>query len=559
MVMGRWLRACSFAGAGLTGSLGGCTGFDPADGPKPLAVETRHRPAPVRPAATRPPVAPRPEVTPVSWQQPGQPPRPVETPKLEVPARVPGADATLPDLPLDTPLTRPARLRAIEELFPDIADLRPDPVIDPTPDRPGVAVDQLIELAKKNSPLIAQAVADVEAAYGRWVQAGLYPNPTVGLQGDSIANLGSKGQLGYYFSQPIVTGGKLTIARSVAFFDYAIARVKLRRAEVDLTRQVRADYYAALVAAESVRLQRVASEFTHRVYLRQVASVRVGTALPFEAAALRAIYGQSEIALVQARNRYVSAWKQMAATLNAPDLPPGPLAGVVDQPAPRYHFAALRELMLARHTDLAVVSQQVAQAEYAVTQARRKVVPDVTYYNYFEHDNFVSSFQWGGQVGVTFPVFDRNQGNITAAKAQLMRLDREGERVRNDLSRQLADAYERYDTGREQLALYRDRILPDLVRAFRGVHRQYETEPDKVNYNDIVTAQQNLTTQLGNYLTALNQQWQATADLAGIVQADRLEELVIDPAGGGPDSWPQAGPQRAPAALPAPAPVPPKN
>jgi len=40
--------------------------------------------------------------------------------------------------------------------------------------------------------------------------------------------------------------------------------------------------------------------------------------------------------------------------------------------------------------------------------------------------------------------------------------------------------------------VYRERILPNLAKACRGVYQRYQVEPDKVNYNDIVTAQRTL-------------------------------------------------------------------
>jgi len=86
--------------------------------------------------------------------------------------------------------------------------------------------------------------------------------------------------------------------------------------------------------------------------------------------------------------------------------------------------------------------------------------------------------------------------------------------------------------------LYRDLILPDLVRAFRGIYRRFQVEPDKVNYNDIVTAQQNFATQLNNYLQALQQQWQAVADLTANVQAEDPYKLSEGLDTALPDDWP---------------------
>ena len=58
------------------------------------------------------------------------------------------------------------------------------------------------------------------------------------------------------------------------------------------------------------------------------------------------------------------------------------------------------------------------------------------------------------------------------------------------------------------------------------------------------------------YLQALQQQWQALADLGGIVQADDPLQLPTDPDGATPDTWPDAAPWQAPPArLPMPNPV----
>ena len=524
-------RGVTVAGAGLVAGLSGCLTTTPDDYPMPPSLGVRYQPlAPALP--TSPGVE---TVVRCAQAEPATPPA------IRVPAGLPGEHAAIPDVPPDTPATRAERIRLLDQLFPELPALGPDPMVDAVPGGRAATLDDLHVYARRNSPLLAQASAEVENARGLWIQAGLYPNPTAGFQGDAMANLGSAGQVGGFFNQTIITGGKLRLARAVAHYDFENARLRLHKASADLARQVRADYYAALVAAEAVRVARLVNGFTEEVYRRQVSMVKGGQAAPYEAAALRAVVGQVRAGLIQARTRYSSAWKQLAATLNAPDLPPAPLAGRVDEAAPRLRFDALRDRVFAVHTDLAVARNQIAQAEATLVVERRRPLPNLENNVYFQEDSQVNSFQLGVQVGVVVPVWNRNQGAIIAAKATVFRLARETERVRNDLQRQLADAYERYESARQQLAMYREEILPDLVRAFRGVYRRYEVEPDKVNYNDIVTAQQNLTMRLTDYLTLLNQQWLAASDLAGVVQALDLGELLKDPDPAGPDGWPETG------------------
>jgi len=503
-------------------------------------------------------------VSPVTWLRPGETPtqeqpQPLPQPKknpepakpLDVPPGLPGAETPRIVLPPDAPPTRAERLKIIDMLFPESPPLTPDPVVDGLPGVKAVSLEELLDFARKNSPEIAQAAADVADAHGRWIQAGLYPNPTVGFQGDQIADYGPFGQFGGFFNQSIVTGGKLKIARSVAYFDYVIAQAHLRRAEVEVAHRVRLNYYAALVAAENVRIARLVVAFTDEVYRRQVALVKGGTAAPFEASALLAIASQAELSLIQSRNRYTSAWKQLAASINARDMSPAPLLGRVEENLPRYRYEALRDQMLANHTDIAVARNSVTQAERTITREQARNIPDLQNQFYFEKDTQAASlgapsFQFGAQIGVTVPLFNRNQGAIMSARAMFARANAEVPRVQNVLVQQLADAFERYETARAQSALYRERILPNLVSAFRGVYQRYQVEPDKVNYNDIVTAQQNLAIQMANYLQALQMLWQAQADLLGSVQVVNPNELALPVDPQVPDSWPDATPRTMP-------------
>jgi len=482
-------------------------------------------------------------VIPASATQPANPPDKKHT--IDIPTGLPGGAATLPRLPIgDTPANKALRHKLVAELFPKMPELGPEPLVDGQPGEHRVTLEELIEYAKRNSPILAQAAASVEVARGQWLQAGLYPNPTVGYQSDQMASLGTAGQQGGFFNQTIITGGKLKLARSVAFYDFANAKLRFRLAEVNLTRQVRTDYYATLVAAENVRISRLIAIFSDEMYHRELDRVKDVTPA-FEGAAVRAVAGQSRVALIQARNRYIGSWKRLATTLNAPDMAPVPLIGQVDDDVPDYIYDGLVERLLAVHTDLAAVRNQISQAEATLALERRRPIPDIGNNLYFEQDTQLNSFQMGVQVGVQVPVWNRNQGAIMTATAHLARLNRESERVRNDLIRQLADAFERYQIARQQIALYRADILPNLVRAYRGVQELYQREGDtKVNYNDLVTAQQNLATRLNDYLNLLNQQWQAMADIAGIVQADRLEDLLREPDQPVTNSWPDVTPRK---------------
>lgn len=450
---------------------------------------------------------------------------------VQIPAALPGAEAVLPNLPPDTPATRPARDEAIDKLFPPLPPLGEEPV--PALSDSGLSLNALIDQARQNSPVIQQAIAEIERNRGQWVQAGLYPNPTIGFQADQIADFGPYGQFGGYVSQNIVTGGKLRIARGVAWYDLLNARLRLRWQEVELARQVRNDYYAVIIATESLRITRLICELADSLYAQQLAALRVGQTTAHDASAARALAGQARISHRQAQNRAQAAWRQLAATINNPEMTPTPLAGRIDAAIPRFRYDALQARLLAEHTNLSIARNELAQAQETVLLEQRRVIPDVQNYFYLQRDTLAASqnapsVQVGMQIGVTVPVFNRNQGAISAATATVVDKTRNVETVRNQLLRTLAECYERYENGRQQVALYRDVILPNLARAFRGTAARYQVEPDKVSYWDIVNAYLNFAGQMGNYLQALQTQWQAVADVTAAVQGDDPYQLADD-------------------------------
>jgi cobalt-zinc-cadmium efflux system outer membrane protein len=134
--------------------------------------------------------------------------------------------------------------------------------------------------------------------------------------------------------------------------------------------------------------------------------------------------------------------------------------------------------------------------------------------------------QVDAQLGVALPLFDRNQGNILQAEAQLARANREVARVENDLSQRLAEAFERYRNQQTQVLFYRDSILPNQVRVYRALYERYHTEPAKVQYSDLVVTQQTLAQALTTYVQSLTAQWQAVVDLGALLQTDDLYQLA---------------------------------
>jgi cobalt-zinc-cadmium efflux system outer membrane protein len=462
--------------------------------------------------------------------------------RLTIPPGLPGASAPPISLPPLTPENEAKRREAIANLYPRLDSLGIDPQAQPGPDGQPLSLADLQRLAMSNSPLLRQAAASVEAARGAAIQAGAYPNPTIGYEQDTIYTAGGPAYVGGFFDQKIITGSKLQLARAAATMDLKNAELALRRAETDLMAKVRGGYYAVLVAQENERVSRDLARFTADIYQIQVDQVaKGGIAAPYEPLQLRALAVQARAAQVTARNRYTSAWKQLVAALGLPGMPPTQLAGRIDAAMPVFDHDFVLKYALQRHTDVLTAENAFLKAQFNLKLARQTAVPDVNVRVMLQKDTTGAPFNVDPSVQVycPLPVWDRNQGGIIQAQGNLANSSEESHRVRSDLTTRLADAFERYDTNRLLLVYYRDQILPDLVRAYRGIYQRYQTEvpaggglpgalapPAAVTnapqFADVVVAEQTLATAVTTYVTTLGQAWQAVVDVADVLQTDDI-------------------------------------
>lgn len=447
---------------------------------------------------------------------------------FELPKGLPGSDSPairpLNNPPNATPAEREKAMQAAYPALPPLAALIPakgEPL----------TLSALQEMATKSNPALRRVQADADAAYGAMIQSGLYPNPVVGYQVDQVQPwlkpTGNAGQQGAFASQLIKTFGKLGLAQQVAGYDYLNALVAVRRMQMDVTAQIRTTYFAMLVAQQSVEINRALVALADEVYLLQRKQVLGGEAAGYEPLQLYTQAVQARSNLAQAEATVRSAWRQLAATIGQPTLPLQPLTGRADLAPPEFKLEALLQLLIDQHTDLLTARNKQLQAQANLRLQEVLPKPDIQTNVILQYDNAGRTTQIGAQLGVALPLFDRNQGNIRQAQAQIASTSDSILATQNDLTSKLAEALGRYEASKVAAASYRDLVLPNLTRAYRAMIRRYQVEPDKVGFNDIVVAQQNLAQALQTYLTSLDAQWKSVVDVANTAQID---DLYMSPA-----------------------------
>lgn len=134
-----------------------------------------------------------------------------------------------------------------------------------------IALPDALKKASESSPRISQAKAQAEAAEARARQAGVSPNPELGLE---IENFGGSGPYRDFrssettlaLSQRIELGGKRGARIAVAAAERDFALLAYKRAVADLERDVRVAH-AELRAAEDRAIWLAMQPVAHRNWL----------------------------------------------------------------------------------------------------------------------------------------------------------------------------------------------------------------------------------------------------------------------------------------------------
>ena len=357
--------------------------------------------------------------------------------------------------------------------------------------------EQAVELALARAPILRSAEAGRRAALGDRVQAGLRPNPEFGFSAENLGGTGSYGgittmQSTYSFAQRIETGGKRQARVGAAEGGVALTGLDAEAVRLDLVREVLraladavATGRAVGIARERVRLAedvlratrgRVEAGREPFVQQRRAEVARETAGVAFDRSERDAGLARRSLAVLLAAPR-VEVMVDRAAWFD--DLGP--------RPDPTRMMAAP-----AGQLDRVRLDALIAQRRAELELQRRNAIPDVTVVGgvrrYREAGGDVA-FVLG--LSVPLPIFDRNQGNIQRAGAEVNRAEADAERGRLYLDAALADAERRLDQAWRAADTLRHSVLPAAEEASTFAREGYAA--GKFSLLEVLDAQRILT------------------------------------------------------------------
>lgn len=389
----------------------------------------------------------------------------------------------------------------------------------------------LEQLALQNNPTLVQAGAQVSISRGKALQAGLYPNPTLGYQAELIGVNGTPGEFqGGFVQQTIVTAGKLRLSRAKYNQEAREAAILALGQQLRVLNGVRTQFYELLAVQRMMDLRKGLLRNADE-NLRTTREM-LNTGLANEAAVLLAEndVNRAKIDLAAQENMYAASWQHLVAQLGTPDLTPSPLQGQLEPEGPPLDWDISLSRLLADSPELEAAQAHVLHDQIAIQRERVEPIPNITLGAGVGHNFENPGTNTNVQAAIEVPLFDRNQGTLRQAQSELVGSQAAVQRIELSLRQQLADFFNLYRTALLTTEQYRDAMVPNARKAYELQLDMYNQR--RITWPEVVALQRNLFQVQSDYTHGLLEMRQAEVAITGLLLVDGLTPPMSPVPGG---------------------------
>jgi cobalt-zinc-cadmium efflux system outer membrane protein len=245
--------------------------------------------------------------------------------------------------------------------------------------------------------------------------------------------------------------------------------------------------------------------------------VEAGKASDLEKTRFDVAIGSARIDLEQARRDLLAARQRLAAQWGSTRPRFGAAVGDLDATPAAASFDALARRLEA-NPRLARFGTEIAHREASLAREKAAAVPDVTLRAGARQLN--ESKDGSALIGFSLPLplWNRNQGNIRAAREQIGRAGAEQAAAAAALTAELSDAYQNLVRARAAILILRETVLPGAESTLKATSEGYEA--GRFSYLEILDARRTIGAARIQYL-------QAVSDYHKALHA--VEALTADP------------------------------
>ena len=326
---------------------------------------------------------------------------------------------------------------------------------------------------------------------------------------------------GGFVQQQFVTGGKLKLSRAKYAEEATAAQFQADAQRLRVLNGVRTRYFEVVAAERLIAINRELSRLNDDAVTTTEQLVNVGQANEPDLLQAKVEARRARVALRNAENRYRGGWENLIALVGAPELRPTPLDGAaLDAPGAPLDFDSTLANLLKCSPEILAALADIRRSQFTVRRERAEPIPNVTVQAVVGRNYEINTTTAGVQASIPLPIWNRNQGTIREAQADLARDHAEHDRIALSLRQRLADAATRYDDAYQSVEDFRSETLPLAKRAFEVQSANFRQR--RAAYPQVLVAQRTYAELNKEYVQSLLELRRAEVEIGGMLLSDGL-------------------------------------
>ncbi|KAB2919837.1 MAG: TolC family protein [Hyphomicrobiaceae bacterium] len=330
-----------------------------------------------------------------------------------------------------------------------------------------LTVEAAVAEAAARAPAIVAAQAEVDAARARLGQARVRPNPELNVEVENLAGGGAEGiETTVSLNQRLDLGGRRRARVSAAEAALSAQELRLSIALADLARDVRTSFATALAA--NARLDLAQANQQRAAELARISEelVAAGREPPLRALRARTALAQSEAALRAAEAEQLAARQSLGVLLGGPV----ESTSLIDSEA--LSITAAVDPAETLEVRLAEAERVAAEAGVAQERAAARLDPSVGVG--VRHIAETGDKALVAGFSVPLPLFDRNRGNIAAARAGVRAAEARREAALAQAAATIANARTALAAADARVRALETAAVPEAREALRLTELSYQ-------------------------------------------------------------------------------------
>lgn len=349
-----------------------------------------------------------------------------------------------------------------------------------------LTLEQALGQAFRESPVLAARRAEVLRAEARLLTARTYPyNPEIEVATADRQGLGDGStDRSLSLSQEIEIGGQRGKRAAVATAELEAVQSSFEREQRLLASRVRLAFAEALRAIELVQIAEGDAELTRQLLDFASRRLEAGAGTQVELNLARSTAGQAERTLRLAEAADASARSRLAEAIGAS-------AGEVPVPVGQLDFptgevaepGTLLELALKNRADLEALRRETESSRRAIQLSRSLSIPNLRLGAFYDKEEGTDEIK-GMALAIPIPLFNRNQGGIAEARAEVDRLSAEGSAAELAIRREVMEALATYRAAHQTAVSLRDLVVGTLEENLSLLRRALDA--GKIGASDVL-------------------------------------------------------------------------